>query len=338
MSSYLTFRFVASENMAWSQEFRPEYPWIQPQSLAPVKTVQDISAYLQNYVAQNTGKFGILLSGGIDSAIVASYCPKGTKAYSIRFNADGAIDETVTARQYCDYYDLDLTIVDVYWEDYITLASKLMKNKKTGLHAVEVALYKAAQYAVTDGIKQLYCGNGADSNFGGMDKLLSKDWLFNDFVQRYTYIEPAVLLKEPISLVSVYERFRKGAYIDVLGFLRNVHGVGIIQAFTNALSSAACTALEPYESMILDQPLDLVRIRNGEPKYLLKALFKERYPNLSAPNKIPFARPMNIWLRDWEIPQRKEFIDNPPAFTGEQKWLIYCLDILLDLIEGVHCA
>ena len=39
-------------------------------------------------------------------------------------------------------------------------------------------------------------GNGADSTFGGMDKLLSRDWDYEAFVQRYTFIDPAAVLKK----------------------------------------------------------------------------------------------------------------------------------------------
>jgi hypothetical protein len=319
--------------MSWSKSFVPKYPIIEQKNLTQVNTTDDISKHIQNFIRNNKEKAGILLSGGIDSAIVASFCPKGTKAYSIKFDADGSIDETIMAKKYADYYGLDLKVIYITWDDYRRLTPLLIQNKKSGLHAVEVALYKVAQHAVSDGINQLYCGNGADSNFGGMDKLLSKDWRFDDFVQRYTYIEPSLLLKNPVSLLQIFEHFRKGETIDSISFLRNIHGVGIIQAFTNALSAAGCVALEPYESMTLGVPLDLLRIRNGEPKYLLRQLFKGRYPKFDLPNKIPFARPMDIWLRNWDIPNRKEFLDNRPEFNGEQKWLIYCLDIILNFLE-----
>ncbi|MDR2396187.1 MAG: asparagine synthase C-terminal domain-containing protein [Endomicrobium sp.] len=333
MSSYLAFRFVPEKNVGWSEEYIPKYPEVEQENIIPIENAQDISNYLKTFTKQNVNA-GLLLSGGIDSAIIASYCPKGTKAYSIRFNSDGAIDETIMAQKYADYYGLDLKIVEVYWEDYVNLTPILIRNKKSGLHVVEVALYKAAATARKDGINKLYCGNGADSNFGGMSKLLQKDWDFEEFVQRYTYIMPQSILKNPGSIINTYEKFKlEDGKIDFISFLRNVHGIGIIQAFTNALSLAGCTALEPYENMLLKRPLDLFRIRSGEPKYLLRRLFSKRYPNFEIPHKIPFVRPMDKWLKDYKIPERKEFInniDNKVNLDGEQKWLIYCLSILLD--------
>jgi hypothetical protein len=330
MSSYLAFRFIPEKDICWSEEYIPKYPEVEHKNLVPVKNSRDISNYLRTFTKQNKNA-GILLSGGIDSAIIASYCPKGTKAYTIKFNADGAIDESIKAQEYADYYGLDLKIVEVYWEDYVNLTPILIRNKKSGLHAVEIALYKAAMAAYKDGITKLYCGNGADSNFGGMSKLLQKDWDFEEFVQRYTYIMPQTILKQPVSVLSTYKKFElENGGIDFISFLRNIHGVGIIQAFTNALSSAGCSALEPYENMFLTDPLDLSRIRSEESKYLLKELFSERFPNFKIPNKIPFARPMDKWLKDYDIPKRNEFVNNNIQFNGEQKWLIYCLDILLD--------
>jgi hypothetical protein len=256
----------------------------------------------------------------------------GAKAYSIRFDAKGAIDETIYAKKYADYYGLDFHIVTVSWDDYEKFAPPLIKHKCSGLHAVEVALYKAALTARDHNIKKLYCGNGADSTFGGMDKLLSQDWSYEAFMKRYIFIEPGDLLKDPCLVDFIFKPYVKQEKYDYISFLKEVHGIGIIQAFNNALGLAGVNALEPYEDLVLDVALDLGRIRTGEPKYMLRELFYQKYPGLPLPEKIPFARPMEVWISDWEVPKRKEFLTEHCDFDGEQKWLIYCLDLLLDML------
>lgn len=73
-----------------------------------------------------------------------------------------------------------------------------MKHKKAPLHPVEVGLYKAAVASQQDGINVLASGTGADTMFGGLDKLLSKDWTFDEFVKRYTFLDPIRALKRPV--------------------------------------------------------------------------------------------------------------------------------------------
>jgi hypothetical protein len=44
---------------------------------------------------------------------------------------------------------------------------------------------------------------------------------------------------------------------------------------------------------------------------------------------------MDNWLAFWKGPKRKEFRNDIDisSFSGEQKWLIYCLEIFLEEIQ-----
>jgi hypothetical protein len=339
LSSYLAFRYIAKPDIAWKPGVMPEFPNEEEQGQHGVCAAEDTLAKLKALVAEQLEQYpntGILLSGGIDSAILGALLPRGTKAYTIRFMAEGAIDESKMATRYAEASGLDLTVVEVTWEDYLQHADDLMTAKSSPLHAIEVALYKASKQAHDDGVDMLIVGNGADSTFGGMDKLLSKDWTFDDFVKRYNFIEPVDVLADPVDILEIYEPYRKdGKSINVIQFLKKVHGLGIIQVFENAIHLGGCAIAAPYEELYLDAPLDLERVRNGESKYILRQIFRELYPNLEPPEKIPFARPMDQWLSDWSGPQRAEFRSdlNLSAFTGDQKWLIYCLERFLNLME-----
>ena len=83
------------------------------------------------------------------------------------------------------------------------------------------------------------------------------------------------------------------------------------------------------------EPLDLKRIRNGEPKYLIRELMSKRYPEIPVPNKNPMTRPVDFYFADWEGPKRREFKENldMSKFTGNQKWQMWCLERWLDMNE-----
>ncbi len=342
LSYYLGLRFIPYDNSEWLPRIAPILPVIQPSDQKAVGSVREILDALHESVnrIQSLDETAIFLSGGIDSAILAALLPRGTRAYTIDFMAEKGMGELEKAELHAKICGLDLKVVTVGWQDYKQYEDELMVMKKAPLHAVEVALHKAALIAKRDGVKQVLVGNGADSTFGGMDKLLSRDWTFEEFFKRYTFIHPEQALKEWIDLRPVYEPYRRGEMIDYIGFLKNIHGIGIIQAFNNSVQGTGIKLVEPFEEMKLKGALDLERIRHGEPKYLLFELFRQLFPGVDAPGKIPFARPMDEWLSDYKGPNHPVFLDSldMEQFSGDQKYLFYCLDRFLYLLErGIIC-
>ena len=337
LSYFLALRYLPFENMQWLPGFGPSLPPDVASSQIPVDSADEVHNALRAMVDQalRSHQTGILLSGGIDSAILAAYLPPGTKAYTIDFSAVSGAKEAERARRYAQAYNLDWKIVDVSWQDYLDFEPLLMRSKKAPLHAVEVALHKAARLARAEGLDHLLVGNGADSTFGGMDKLLSRDWDYEAFVQRYSFIDPAKALKNPVDVHPVFEPYRQGGKIDFVGFLKRVHGVGIIQAFQNSMAGTGIDLVEPFENLKLKGKLDLERIRRGEPKYVLYDLFARLYPHLEAPRKVPFARPMDEWLADYPGPSHPAFLDPLPMadFSGDQKYLLRGLDLFAAMIE-----
>ena len=334
LSSCVAFRYVTKKGVSWKECIIPDFPKIMKKDQKGVFDADEIIDVFSNQIKSDE-KTGILLSSGIDSAILASFLPEGTKAYTVKFIADGAIDESIGASMFAKKMNLNHKIVDVTWNDYLNLMDLLMKRKKSPLHAIEVALYKTAMVARQDGVNKLIVGNGADSTFGGMDKLLSKDWTFEEFIKRYNFVEPSSVLRKYEDIHDIYLPYKKGNGINVPGFLKTVHGLGIVQAFNNAIEAAGCSVVVPYESLFLNAPLDLNRIRNNESKYILRKVFHKRFPGFHIPDKIPFTRPMEQWLANWEGPKRQEFLDqiDIKGFSGDQKWIIYCLERFMDLFE-----
>jgi len=338
ISSYLTFRYVASKAIAWKPGIMSTLPAVSEHEFYGVRTASEILDRLRGIVNEivSTHDVGILLSSGIDSAIIAALLPPTAKAYTVRFVAAWDTDESLGAAQTAQELGLEHRVVSVTWDDYTQHMDHLMMKKRSPLHPAEVGLYMAASAAFREGVNVLFVGNGADSTFGGLDKLLAHDWSFDGFIERYSFLDPKSVVRKPKSMRALFEPYRRGEGIDVLGFLKTVHGLGIIQMFENAIQAAGCQMVAPFERLILDGPLDIERIRRGEPKYLIQEVFKMLFADAPVRVKIPFARPMDYWLAEWEGPLREEFLADLDVtrLSGDQKWLIYCLERYLDLIQS----
>ena len=103
-------------------------------------------------------------------------------------------------------------------------------------------------------------------------------------------------------------------------------------SYDNAFYSANLPYVDPYELLKMSDPIDLKRVRNGESKYLIRELFKMRYPELPVPGKNPMPRPVDMYFKNWEGPKREEFrkdIDMS-KYSGNQKWLMWVLERFLN--------
>ena len=92
---------------------------------------------------------------------------------------------------------------------------------------------------------------------------------------------------------------------------------------------------DPYALLRMADALDLNRVRNGEPKYLIRELMHRKYPDIPVPNKVPMPRPVDAYFKDWKGPKRHEFkkdIDMS-QLTGNQKWQLWCAEQFLDQFD-----
>lgn len=335
MSSFLVFRYIANENKIFKKGIEHIYKANNKKTCMPCATAKDIDINIRKLLEQvDLSKAGILLSGGMDSAILASYMPKGTRAYTAKCVAENAVDETIRARQYCEKYELEHIIVDITWQDYLNSIDKLMIQDGCPVFANEPQVYKLAETMKKDGIETIIFGDNADMAFGGMDRLLSKEWTYKEWIDRYTFVKPEQVLKNPVDMDEVYRRYKIGETgIDYIAFLKEIFAASSTGAYINAFKQANINYFDPYAFLEMKEPLDLERVRSGESKYLIRELFKTKYPEFVVPEKIAMARAVDQWLADWKGPKREEFISNCiDGLTGEQKFLIYSLERFLNLI------
>ena len=339
MSSYMAFRYIERDNVDFYIDGAHHniIPFPDDQRIL-VHTSEDIDREIGKQMEQFKGKKkGILLSGGMDSAIVASYL-SGSDAYTFRFfGGDYQRPELERAEYYAKFYGLNLHYVDINWDTVISYLEPVMKAKAAPVHSIEPQILQAALQAKNDGIEVMFIGESSDLIFGGMDGLLAKDWTLEEFKRRYVFTQPEAVLKEPESMQYLFERYRvSGDKIDFLKFMDEVFSVESSSSYMNAFAVANLSYYDPYAKLKMADPLDLYRVRHGEPKYLVRELMAKKYPEIPVPNKVPMPRPVDIYFREWEGPKRSEFREDIDLskFTGNQKWQMYCLEKFLDLNEG----
>lgn len=337
MSSYMALRYIEDDNKDFyeNQHHQNIIP-IKDEERIVVSTAEDIDRAVQQQIAQFKEKRkGILLSGGMDSAIVASYL-SGTDAYTFRF-LGGAYqkEELQRAEYYAKYYGLKLHYVDISWETVDAHLEAVMRSKCAPVHSIEPQILQAALQAKVDGVELMFVGESSDLVFGGMDGLLAKDWTFDEFVNRYTFTNPEDVLVDAESMQYLFERYRDGNKIDFLRFMDDVFSIESSSSYLNAFQVAELPYYDPYAKLKMREMLDLRRVRNGESKYLIRELMAKKYPEIPVPNKVPMPRPVDEYFKNWGGPTRPEFIKNldMSKFTGNQKWQMYCLERYLDMNE-----
>lgn len=277
----------------------------------------------------------MLLSGGMDSAICASYM-SGCDAYTFRFlGGNYQKEELERAEYYARYYHLKLHYVDIGWDTVERHLEAALRTKGAPVHSIEPQILQAALQAQDDGIEVMVIGESSDLVFGGMDQLLSKDWTLEEFKDRYIFCKPEAVLEEYEDMSYLFERYRLKDKIDFLSFMDNVFSIESSGSYFNAFLVAKMPYMDPYAGLKLEGKLDLRRIRNGEPKYLIRELMAMRYPEIPVPDKVAMPRPVDAYFEKWTGPKRHEFKKNldMSAFTGNQKWQMYCLERFLNLYE-----
>lgn len=338
MSSYLAFRYIEDENKDFYKGmYHQNIKHIPEKEKISVYSAMDIDiAIRKQFEKLENKKLGILLSGGMDSAILAAYM-RGCDAYTFRFlQGDFQKEELKRAEYYAEYYGLNLHYVDIDWNTVEKHLEAVMRAKAAPVHSIEPQILQAALQAKADGVELMVVGESSDLVFGGMDQLLSKDWTFNDFMNRYIFTKPEDVLVESESMQYLFERYRQGDKIDFLKFMDDVFSIESSSSYMNAFGVADMSYIDPYARLKMAETLDLYRVRHGESKYLIRELFSLKYPNIPVPNKVPMPRPVDSYFENWDGPKRHEFKKNLDMsnFTGNQRWQMYCLERFLNLYES----
>lgn len=337
MSSFLMYRSLLSSDLTFKENIKPFIADVNFDR-TPIKNSIELEKHLKKEITNITkdGKAALMLSGGIDSAILAKFMPKGSVAYTLKCIVPGmeVVDESKMAAKYAEECGLEHRIIEVYWEDYENTVEKLMKKKGAPLHSIEPQIYKACLTAKKEGFTNLIFGESADFIYGGLSQLLSKEWPLGDFIERYSYVMPFKVLKEWSLILDPYIKHEQNGYVDPHDFLNDIFKIESLNSYTNASKLGNVKFVAPFSNTYLNTSLDYERIRKGENKYLIREVFNRYYKGFEIPDKTPMPRPVAEWLKDWQGPVREEFWPNCTVnMTGDQKWLVYILEKFLNMIE-----
>lgn len=340
LSSYIAFRYIWKDGKDFCDGFQHKnFRPIDISERIPVRNAKEIDFEIKKQIDELYNQYdniGILLSGGMDSANLASYLKPGSHAYT--FNSiSGVFDDDIhRAKMYCKKFHLQHHLIDISFDDYKQFTPIVMKAKFAPTHSIEPQIYKAAQLAKKNGVQLLLVGESADLIFGGMDQLISREWTFDDFVKRYTFLDPNKVLTCPVEMKDLYERYRlPDNKIDYMKFMDEVFSIESSSSYMNAFGAAWMPYYDPYAKLVMAEPLDMKRVRNGEPKYLIRELFALKYPEIPIPFKIPMPRPVDMIFKDWEGPTRSEFRHDiaMSELTGNQKWQLWCAEQFLNMLS-----
>lgn len=296
-----------------------------------IQTLQKIS---KNWTSKyQPHEIGILISSGIDSASVAKMLPKNSFAFYATYEERDFDPELNIVKNYCEENNLHLIIVNVSWKDYELHMDYLMRVKKAPIHPCEIPVYMCCKKAQELGIQILFSGWGADTHFGGMDKLMSKDWSLEEFKQRFEYCANLQLTNDYSHYVSFLNLDNT---VNVYDFLTYNYHVMTLRSFFYIPELCGLIHL-PLWSYLNVESLDLERIKT-EPKYIIQEAFKLMYPNFTPTDKLPFTRPTDLYMNDHfndytyckKLIGHSENIKNNIVNTnGQQKWMIYILNRFL---------
>jgi len=289
----------------------------------------------KNKLLNYNKKIGILISSGIDSATIAKMLPENSYAFYATYVEREKDPEIDIVKKYCKINKLNLIIVDVSWKDYNDNIDYLMSVKKNPIHPCEIPVYMCCKKAKEMNINVLLSGWGADTHFGGMDKLISKDWKLYDFKKRYEYCPR--IKEDNEFLDNSYKKFiNKNNIINTQEFLTYNYHIMTIKSFFYLPELFGLLHLPLWGYIGLNHELNIKRVRNGEPKYVILEAFKILYKNdnINITNKIPFTIPTDIYMKEHfnDIKYHnklKKYIDNNKNLSAQQLWMVYILNRFL---------
>lgn len=114
---------------------------------------------------------GILLSGGIDSALVAKYATQQSgnrlKAFTVGFGNSGYADETQDAKESAEVIGMDYMDVHIGFDDFLETIKKCVSIvEEPSATTSIVPMYYLSKLAA-DNVKVVLSGQGADEPLGG---------------------------------------------------------------------------------------------------------------------------------------------------------------------------
>lgn len=290
-----------NQNESLFLAFRRFFP-PRPPALTPIDSESDIIDFLTERLKGAEGRVGILLSSGMDSAILAKFIPKGSVAYTIDYQSQySRKSEFASAGQFVPS-GVEHKRVVVERDRYFSAVDFLTEARQAPTVPHEATVYIAAQQARADGVDCLVGGFGADSRLGGFPGFY-RERSFEGFKKELfrSYIDPQQVLVQPAPIDWVIHRYTTNGMVDVQRLLTEIGTEGT--SARDAIELCGLKAVLPYTELVYTKPFDL----ELPAKYLVSGVFTKLYGFDPPHGKFALWVPYEDWLGGITI-DRPEFL------------------------------
>ena len=101
-----------------------------------------------------------------------------------------------------------------------------------------------------EGFSRLIFGDSADMVFGGLDGLISKDYTYGEYLERFSYVMPYKALKTFNIITEPFERWMDvNGYVDSHGFINDVFATESYNSYCNACEAAGVESVDAFVSL-----------------------------------------------------------------------------------------
>lgn len=278
--------------------------------------------------------FGLLLSGGVDSGLLAALS-KPDIVLTCRFNYKGNYDEFDSSEKIVKHLGLKQEVVEPTKEDFFEYLPSALSMFKPTTHFSLVPLYMLFKRAKEMGINTLLSGEGPDEYLGGYtsytfitheQKLYDQEELkpYKPLLDKYLGTPKErfarILGKEPADLDPYWDKYpnllSKIGYTDLQ--LREIEEMELALAKGFGINLVYPYMTAELEEFCFTQVPDELKIKGFTTKYIEKKIAEHYLPFdvVWRKNKIggPTA-PVGVWLE-----QKDEFDKTKYLQMQEEIW------------------
>lgn len=167
---------LASKKLRYSEKYFPQHKPL-PRNSGVIKSVEKYGAYLENAVNRQLMadvEIGVLLSGGIDSALVAALAQKHykgkLKAFTIGFEGAHEEDEIEAAKETAEILGLEHFSKKINFDNFLSIFKETTRIIEEPLATTSVIPMYYLSHLASEYVKVVLTGQGADEPLGGYQR------------------------------------------------------------------------------------------------------------------------------------------------------------------------
>lgn len=268
----------------------------KPRPLTSVADSAQLLEIVERVMDNLSGRVGLLLSSGMDSAILAARLPPGSLAYTLDYaDEQGSNPPTVSEFKAAQQYvprNVRHKRIEVSKSEYFENIDVLTERMGRPTVPHEPALFKLITQAYKDGVEHVVTGLGADGHLGGLRAFYRFSTLktFETYLFK-RYVNPSHVLRSPYGIRELLEPYNSEQGFNVQRYLEEIGTEG--DNLTEVIAAHGMNHVAPFATMRLAEPLDL----NTPEKAILQEAFIRTYKS-QPPHKRALWVPYDAWLQN----------------------------------------